>query len=43
MKNIGGSGKINGNVEIIKEGWGYTTGIKIQLAPLATMIFEVKY
>jgi 1,4-alpha-glucan branching enzyme len=39
-EKYGGSGKINEHPEIIYEN-GHPAGIKIQLSPLATMIFEV--
>ena len=38
-----GSGKINRNVEIISDPDGRRRGVKFQLAPLATMIFEVNF
>jgi len=38
---FGGSGKINSNIEIVKSPDGRPTGFKMQLAPLATMIFGV--
>ena len=41
--NYGGSSKINGHVEILKGQDGKAIGFDFQLAPLATMIFEVKF
>jgi 1,4-alpha-glucan branching enzyme len=38
-----GSGKINSTVEIIRDPNERRTGVQIQLAPLATMIFEVQF
>ncbi len=38
-----GSGKINGGVDIVCDPNERRTGIQIQLAPLATMIFEVQF
>ncbi len=38
----GGSGKINAQVKLIKEG-EETKGIDIVMPPLATMIFEIRY
>jgi 1,4-alpha-glucan branching enzyme len=40
---FGGSGKKNEKVEICRTEEGSVTGVNIQLAPLATMIFEIKY
>lgn len=40
-ERYGGSGKINHRPEILRDGGGNPTGIKIQMAPLATMIFEI--
>lgn len=40
-EKYGGSGKINGLVEIVHDHTGYPIGVKIALAPLATMIFRV--
>jgi 1,4-alpha-glucan branching enzyme len=40
---FGGSGKINPAVEIAHASNGKPIGIEIQLAPLATMIFEVQF
>ena len=37
----GGSGKTNPTPQIIHDGEGRAVGVKIQLAPLATMIFEI--
>ncbi|MGK5594056.1 MAG: 1,4-alpha-glucan branching protein GlgB [Parachlamydiaceae bacterium] len=39
----GGSNKLNAQVEITTDAEGYANGIIIQLAPLATMIFEVNF
>lgn len=41
-EKYGGSGKLNTQVEIVKEGWK-AVGVHVNLSPLATMIFEVKY
>jgi 1,4-alpha-glucan branching enzyme len=38
-----GSGKINGGVEIICDPNQRRTGVQVQLAPLATMVFEVQF
>ena len=38
---FGGSGKINSSPHIIHDGEGRQIGVRIQLAPLATMIFEI--
>lgn len=38
-----GSGKINTRVEILQDPNGKRTGVQVQLAPLATMIFEVQF
>ncbi|MFI0435850.1 MAG: 1,4-alpha-glucan branching protein GlgB [Parachlamydiaceae bacterium] len=40
-ETFGGSGKINLNVDIIRDGAGSPMGIGIALAPLATMIFKI--
>lgn len=40
-ERYGGSGKLNHAPEIVKDGEGRSIGVKIQLAPLATMIFQV--
>ena len=40
--HYGGSGKCNPHVEIIHHD-GRPTGLKIAVAPLATMIFEVEF
>jgi 1,4-alpha-glucan branching enzyme len=37
----GGSGKLNLHPEILRDHYGYTIGLKICLAPLATMIFKL--
>ncbi len=42
-EEFGGSGKINPHVEIVKDEQGSAVGFKIELAPLATMIFEVSF
>ena len=39
----GGSGKENSFPQIIKDHFGNAAGLKIQLAPLATMIFKVAF
>jgi 1,4-alpha-glucan branching enzyme len=38
-----GSGKINSTVEIISDQQGSKVGVQLQLAPLATMCFEVEF
>lgn len=38
-----GSGKLNPTMEIITDSSGRRTGVHIQLAPLATMCFEVRF
>lgn len=38
-----GSGKINRHVEVISDPHGKKVGVHLQLAPLATMIFEVQF
>ena len=42
LEHFGGSGKKNETVEICREG-DKVVGINLQVAPLATMIFEIKY
>lgn len=42
-EEYGGSGKINPHVAIIKDEQGRPAAFTIHLAPLATMIFEVKF
>lgn len=42
-EEYGGSGKMNRHVEIITDPHGKRMGVQIQLAPLATMIFEVQF
>jgi len=42
-EEYGGSGKINRSVNIIQDLKGRPTGVQLQLAPLATMIFEVQF
>ncbi len=40
---FGGSGKKNEQIEISKDLQGKATGAHLKLAPLATMIFEIRY
>ena len=40
-ERYGGTGKVNKQPRIVRDGEGRSIGITIQLAPLATMIFEV--
>lgn len=40
-ERYGGSNKLNPSPEILRDGSGHSYGIKIQLAPLATMIFQI--
>jgi 1,4-alpha-glucan branching enzyme len=40
-ERYGGSGKTNPHPEIIKDASGNPSGLKVHLAPLATMIFKV--
>ena len=40
-ERYGGSGKLNNQPEIIRDANGQAIGVKIALAPLATMIFNV--
>lgn len=42
-EKYGGSGKLNRHVEITKDANGIANGLIVQLAPLATMIFEVHF
>lgn len=42
-EEFGGSGKINGDVHLIRDQKGSMVGCTITLAPLATMIFEVDF
>ncbi|MBI2743736.1 MAG: 1,4-alpha-glucan branching protein GlgB [Chlamydiales bacterium] len=42
-EEYGGSGKINAHVAIVKDEAGAPKALTIQLAPLATMIFEVRF
>ncbi len=42
-EEYGGSGKIASNVKIVQDENGKPKGFTTQLAPLATMIFEVKF
>ncbi len=42
-EEYGGSGKINSQVSIVQGEGGRPRGFSIQLAPLATMIFEVEF
>lgn len=42
-QNYGGSGKINLQPEIISNHEGHAVGLKIHMAPLATMIFKVSF
>lgn len=41
--HFGGSGKLNSYPHIISNNDGHAIGVKIQLAPLATMIFKVSF
>ena len=41
-ERFGGSGKGNTHPEIIHDSNGQTVGLRIVLAPLATMIFNIK-
>jgi 1,4-alpha-glucan branching enzyme len=40
-ERYGGSGKLNLHPEIVRDSNGQTTGLRIALAPLATMIFKI--
>lgn len=42
-EKYGGSGKLNLHVEITHDGDGIANGLIVQLAPLASMIFEVNF
>ncbi|KAF3362771.1 1,4-alpha-glucan branching enzyme GlgB [Chlamydiales bacterium STE3] len=42
-EQYGGTGKLNPSIEITKDGNGIANGLTVQLAPLATMIFEVNF
>lgn len=42
-EKYGGSGKLNQEIEIIKDEEGSVTGIYLHLSPLSTMIFEIVY
>lgn len=42
-EEFGGSGKINADPQIVHDENKKSVGIKVHLAPLATMIFEVKF
>lgn len=42
-EHFGGSGKINGKLDVIRGYNGLTEGIEISLAPLATQIYEVQW
>lgn len=42
-EEFGGSGKINPTVEKVLDEKGHAVGFKIQMAPLATLIFEVTF
>jgi 1,4-alpha-glucan branching enzyme len=42
-EKYGGSGKINARPRIIQGSSGHPVGVEIQLAPLATMVFEVSF
>ena len=42
-EKYGGSGKQNVEIEIVRDEEGNSTGVNLQLAPLATMIFEIVY
>lgn len=42
-EKYGGSGKKNGNVEIVRDLEQKALGVNLKVAPLATMIFEVRY
>lgn len=40
-ERFGGSGKVNGHIEIVSNHEGKAIGINLQVAPLATMVFAV--
>lgn len=42
-ESFGGSGKSGGPVEICRNEKGDVIGVNLQLAPLATMIYEIRY
>lgn len=42
-EQYGGSGKVNGQIEMVKGADGQCEGIVVQLAPLATQIFEISW
>ena len=42
-EEYGGSGKINGPINPVRDETGRAIGFKIQLAPLATQFFEVEF
>ncbi len=42
-EEFGGSGKITNQIEIIRDAQKRAQGVQIQLAPLATMIFDVQF
>jgi 1,4-alpha-glucan branching enzyme len=42
-ERFGGSGKINYQISILKDSCGHSYAVRIQLAPLATMIFAIEY
>lgn len=42
-ERYGGSDKRNAEIEIVRDGEGSATGINLQLAPLATLIFRIVY
>ena len=42
-EKYGGSGKINTAPEVVYNGDGRSVGVKIAMAPLATMVFEVDF
>lgn len=42
-ERYGGSGKINIETHLVKDEKGHVAGVNLQLAPLATMIFEIRY
>lgn len=42
-EQYGGSNKRNAEIEIVRDGEGNATGVNLQLAPLATLIFRIVY
>ncbi|MDP1880583.1 MAG: alpha amylase C-terminal domain-containing protein [Parachlamydiaceae bacterium] len=40
-EHFGGSGKMNHHSEVVRNWEGHVEGLRIALAPLATMIFEI--